>query len=841
MAETNSDRHVATLTRISCDRCKRDVPIEEPYFHCLICNSGNYDICKTCAQLGKHCLNWRHGLYGARFHKNTESAIDKGEPVWIKSRSATASIEPKAQDSIILSFLEEGVNLGSLYEPLDPTKEEIRILMLLPSSISGDIIVGLRKTALTEIDGHYNAVSYMWGDRNLEDEIFATSDIDFVMEENHKIALVGFYGLQKLKITSNLKRALETMRMEDSFRVLWVDQICVNQHDLSERADQVRLMHKIFQSCLQIYTYLDVAIDPDAPTFKRLDLLHHYRATTNALGDDSVFWDSLRDIFQNPYWGRIWVQQEIACQPGKEPTVVCRGNVVSTRALKVFQKLLLDKVNTTSSISWKDLATTCCEIPSVKHLRLMSQFWANQYKRLVPLTECDILEADHDCEKCEQLAKVEAGTLVPENPSKESSSVARDKAESDMNQAKTSILNFVADMDEEDDDIIQIIVPSMPEKGPALEWLLGQSRKWQCTDPRDKVYALLGFVADLEKEDMVIDYKLPVRTVYANAAKVLISKYKSLSFLCQSMLEDCPSSNNLPTWLPDWSDGEDVLELAHSALDLPSACGSLPCCASFSKDDTVLHVQGVKIDEVLDVMPSYYRQCRNDKSAIKKVLHAHPKLPFQDVMVALIQWTETTCAAAIEVMSEACTTESSEQRASAEWLQHLGSQMWSALTDSQITALARTLILVFSSLDGTEIPDKRVPDFQQLVKVIARNREIPRSGPPKLDAMKFDKELGDTTYSWRVKSTLGMRRRFFVAKRDNIGMAPPPAQPHDQIWILFGCWSPILLRPHQQGFKVVGDVYLHGFMAGEAVVGYPRDFEDGAVYNGFEVRTIDLI
>ena len=448
---------------------------------------------------------------------------------------------------------------------------------------------------------------------------------------------------------------------------------------------------------------------------------------------------------------------------------------------------------------------------------------------------------DHECETCKQLAEDGSGGFRPGTPSQESTSVAGDKAESDMNQAKAKILSSQADIEEGDDHVMQILVPSMPGKGPALAWLLGQSRKWQCTDPRDKVYGLLGFVADLKEKDMVIDYKLPVRTVYANAAKMLITKYKSLSFLCQSMLHDHPSSHDLPTWLPDWSDDEEILELAHSKPDLPSTGGSIPCCASISKNNAVLRVQGVKVDEILDVMPSYYRRCGNEKSAIKRVVHAHSKLSFQDIMVAMIQWTETACAAAIKAMSKACTTESSEQRISAEWLQHLGSPMWSGLTDSQIIALARTLCLVFSSFDGAENPDESVTGFQKLIRVIVNNSQIPGAMQPKFDPLEPDHELEESTYGIWVGRVLAMCRRLFIAKQNNVGMAPPPAQPHDQIWILFGCWSPILLRPHQQGFKVVGDVYLHGIMAGEAVVGFPETVEDGAIYNGLEVRTIDLI
>jgi len=38
----------------------------------------------------------------------------------------------------------------------------------------------------------------------------------------------------------------------------------------------------------------------------------------------------------------------------------------------------------------------------------------------------------------------------------------------------------------------------------------------------------------------------------------------------------------------------------------------------------------------------------------------------------------------------------------------------------------------------------------------------------------------------------------------------------DLVCILYGCNVPVILRPQNQHFKMIGECFLHGFMDGEA-------------------------
>jgi hypothetical protein len=39
----------------------------------------------------------------------------------------------------------------------------------------------------------------------------------------------------------------------------------------------------------------------------------------------------------------------------------------------------------------------------------------------------------------------------------------------------------------------------------------------------------------------------------------------------------------------------------------------------------------------------------------------------------------------------------------------------------------------------------------------------------------------------------------------------------DLVAIVFGCSTPLIIRPHEKRFVVVGEAYVQGFMNGEAV------------------------
>ena len=63
----------------------------------------------------------------------------------------------------------------------------------------------------------------------------------------------------KLHVTPNLHSALEQLRLPDQSRVLWIDAICINQGDTSERNQQVSYMAEIYQKAAHVCIWLGPA------------------------------------------------------------------------------------------------------------------------------------------------------------------------------------------------------------------------------------------------------------------------------------------------------------------------------------------------------------------------------------------------------------------------------------------------------------------------------------------------------------------------------------------------------------------------------------------------------
>ncbi len=73
----------------------------------------------------------------------------------------------------------------------------------------------------------YETISYAWGPLHGTETVFINNDCC-------------------LEITRNLWSALDVFRHKTEPMVLWADQICIDQHNLSERRRQVGLMQKIY-------------------------------------------------------------------------------------------------------------------------------------------------------------------------------------------------------------------------------------------------------------------------------------------------------------------------------------------------------------------------------------------------------------------------------------------------------------------------------------------------------------------------------------------------------------------------------------------------------------------
>ncbi|KAF2127649.1 hypothetical protein P153DRAFT_320023 [Dothidotthia symphoricarpi CBS 119687] len=139
----------------------------------------------------------------------------------------------------------------------------------------------------------YEALSYMWGDPAPVDTVLISGRV--------------------LPIAANLATALYQLRYIDRPLSIWCDAICISQDDLDERAEQVQLMRRVYQQadCVRIWIN-DPTVDK---TSAGIAALQNYRNASDdhveGLGSDPSLWDHVVPIFENPYWNRAWIQQEV--------------------------------------------------------------------------------------------------------------------------------------------------------------------------------------------------------------------------------------------------------------------------------------------------------------------------------------------------------------------------------------------------------------------------------------------------------------------------------------------------------------------------------------------------
>ncbi|KAI0142732.1 heterokaryon incompatibility protein-domain-containing protein [Xylariaceae sp. FL1272] len=82
--------------------------------------------------------------------------------------------------------------------------------------------------------------------------------------------------------------------------------------------------------------------------------------------------------------------------------------------------------------------------------------------------------------------------------------------------------------------------------------ILDTARHCQVSDPRDKVFGLLGLVPDAMRDGLVADYNLSVEQLYVKLAVDLAAKHGYLPVLTRAGI-NARSLAALPSWVPDWS------------------------------------------------------------------------------------------------------------------------------------------------------------------------------------------------------------------------------------------------------------------------------------------------
>ena len=123
------------------------------------------------------------------------------------------------------------------YRPL--CGDQIRLLHLSAGLYDDELIMTLEHVDLKQ-QPVYEALSYTWGTSSKDCCVSCRTDT----------------GVKKIAITENLKAALRRLRSVEQTRVIWIDQVCINQDDIKERSSQVSHMGLIYSFAFQVCIWI---------------------------------------------------------------------------------------------------------------------------------------------------------------------------------------------------------------------------------------------------------------------------------------------------------------------------------------------------------------------------------------------------------------------------------------------------------------------------------------------------------------------------------------------------------------------------------------------------------
>jgi hypothetical protein len=275
----------------------------------------------------------------------------------------------------------------------------------------------------------------------------------------------------------------------------------------------------------------------------------------------------------------------------------------------------------------------------------------------------------------------------------------------------------------------------------------------KATDPRDKVYGLLGLAGNTQI-NLIADYTLSIEETYTRFAKIMIQASNSLELLGSAGLA---RSVGVRSWVPTWAhhlrpppfftdtglgdNGEP------SRVNPFAASSGISPEVFFNETDDLLRTRGVCFDN------------------IKTVSLAHP-----GAMVSLSELTELW----------------------EDWISLVG-------PDDEVYPGGGTRFNAF--LKTLTLNDHPSPGGFRLPP-------IPKSVESKTNILHLDHPvINDATSN----------RRLLLSSRGYVGLAPAAMQPGDVIAILFGSQMPMILRKVNMHWLFIGEAYVHGIMYGEAL------------------------
>jgi hypothetical protein len=621
------------------------------------------------------------------------------------------------------------------YQPL-PQSHCLRLIRLLnfvpaePLSQDGTLFCTMETFTLSNCPA-FAAVSYTWGPP------MYSKDTGLLEEPFHsaKIECDG----TALSITSNLFRCLvQLFKNSGSSQYIWADAICIDQLNLKEKGSQLLLMGEIYSRAETVFVWLGsdasdyhqfAAVGPKL--FKTIESSNLSSEAIElgqknpmdpvllaALNVDINSWKSMWKTYFNffrrrRWFRRAWIIQEVAL--GQKILFMCGDHIL-------LAEYFYDVGRTIRNYEWRHKLAASVDVLS------NTGGIGDEGDRLLDYRD-----------------QVLCGG--PQDPLMKALLQQRDGANSAVQYWHSY-----------------------------LQYMLQEARRFNTSDVRDHIYAVIGIVDRFLPEGMfppiIPDYGLTASEIYTSVTKLIIEALPVLSTLSYVKHNPAQSLHILPSWVPDYSrplEKHPLFNLGDGSFFDASKCANSKHTAKFSPENRI-HMKGIWLDSIPNYPVHRYR--------VDFPLHGSAKIWLDEL-------NDHSAGFAI----------TREQRREAFW---------------------RTLIA-----DTTARPSPTHPapaEYEQYFNDWMKVREKVIENNDATTKSAASDNLPDGAYRFdRAIREVCTGRKLFTTSLGYLGVGPSNLKDGDHIFILIGSRVPFILRdyPLGEGFELIGEAYIHGWMHGE--------------------------
>lgn len=335
---------------------------------------------------------------------------------------------------------------------------------------------------------------------------------------------------------------------------------------------------------------------------------------------------------------------------------------------------------------------------------------------------------------------------------------------------------------------------------------LHRARSLKVTDPRDRVFAMLGHYSvsgsnpqgtrNVALANMKADYTITTAQAYFDVAEKALTGDTSLIVLAAVQHMSLPASGDapkstdsrvvdkdtLPSWVPDWRTYQSFI--LSEPINPHRAHGKTSSDLSVDTERLILSIHGVKIDVV--------EACSKPLAAKEFHLHSTSSVGQQLAIESL--WREICLKDRFN------------------------------LDDTYVNGESAFFAYMQTLANGcVQIATREARPYDESFKSECLAKEakylMNTLGPDAVEPSL--RELAETTGAkdeWSRAANGASKNRIFArTKKGYFVLGPKVMKEGDIVCVLFGGKMPFVLRPWGPYFLLVGECYVHGLMNGEAI------------------------